>query len=326
MGLYYITYNISPPSDTGGLKTGTNTSSERRFVMKRLSVFVVSALVTFSAVSSSYAIGGLGFHWGFDYSLSMDDVKNERVSILPDISGLPDELQGVVDGVDFFRISRTEWRRSAINFGGKAYIDMIPFIEAVEVSCNFGLWQYDGLLEYIDIIGTGASGKPNYKPLDLTLGKLGMPEYIGLDGTPYAKLQLDATVRKTLLNLWIIKLSGGAGFSSHFATPLLTSTLVEGVLGKSLNDPATLNALLSGNLGTKVGKDIVQKILDEAMGKPVYGMHILLGLKAKLPVMPVGLYIDGKYMIPFTDYDKDAGGKSINGYGLLLNAGLSLSI
>jgi hypothetical protein len=298
--------------------------------MKKLSILIVSAFVTFSAVSSVYAIAGAGFHWGFDYSLSMEDVKKEKVNLFP---GSNDPLIGstldALKDYDFFSVSRTGWKASAINFGGKAYIDMIPFIEALEVSCNFGLWQYNGSLKYIDVAGSTISENgvvPAYKYLNLTIGELGMPKYIGLDGTPYAKLQLDATVRKTLLDLWIIKLSGGAGFSSHFATPLLTASLVEGVLGKSLNDPATLNALMSGNLGTQVGKDIVNKIIEEAMGKPIYGMHILLGVKAKLPVIPIGLYVDGKYMIPFTKYDSDAGNNGINGFGLLVNAGLSLSI
>jgi len=290
----------------------------------RLGVFAVAALILVSAVSASHAIVGLGFHYGLDFSLSMDDAKGERVDLLP--PDLPPLVSAALSGVDFFRVSRTDWRRSAFNLGGKVYVDAIPFIEAVEVSCNFGLWQYDGLLEYIDVAGVASTGQLKYKPLDLTIKELGMDKYIGLNGTPYAKLQFDATVRKTILNLWIVKLSGGAGFSSHFATPLLTPALVRDVLGKSLDDPTTLNALMSGNLGTKVGKDIVNKIIDEAMGKPVYGVHILLGLKAKLPAIPVGVYVDGKYMIPLTEFDKDAEKKSVNGFGLLVNAGISLSI
>jgi hypothetical protein len=297
--------------------------------MKKTTVFIAAALVTFSAVSASYAIAGLGFHWGFDFSLSMDDVKDEKMNIPLDLSSLPPEVSEAVGDVDFFRVARTNWRRSAINFGGKAYIDLIPFIEAVEVSCNFGLWQYDGALDYADLSDLAsiiAGGDITYKTVNLTIGDQGMPKYIGLDGTPYAKLQFDATVRKTLLNLYLVKFSAGVGASAHFATPLLTGNLVEGVLSKAdLSDLTDMKTLLAP--GSKTSKDIVQKIIDEALGKPVVGMHILLGVKAKLPVMPVGVYADGKFMIPFTNYDKDADkGKGINGYGLLLNAGLSLSI
>lgn len=308
--------------------------------MKRVSTLIVAALATLSVVSSSYAIVGAGFHWGFDFSLSMDDVKDEKVGIpTPDVSGLPGlanvpgidlpGLQNTLNSKGLINVSRTNWKRSAINFGGKAYIDLIPFIEAVEVSCNFGLWQYEGGLNYADFSAAGlqhiaTTDTLKYTHVPLTIGSVGVPKYVGLDGTPYAKLQLDATVRKTILDLWIIKLSGGAGFSTHFSTPLLTAKLVEDVVGSKLNDPTALEGLLKP--GGDISKDIVNKIIDEAMGKPVYGMHILLGVKAKLPVIPIGIYVDGKYMIPFTKYDSDAGDKSINGFGLLLNAGLSLSI
>ena len=293
--------------------------------MKRTTVFIVAALVTFSAVSASHAILGAGFHWGFDYSLSMKDVEGERVDI-----PLPPEVADDLAGIDFFRVSRTGWKASPINLGGKAYIDLIPFIEAIELSFNFGLWQYDGSLQYLDVIPSlesiAGGGAPKYsEPIKLTLENQGL-KFSGLERTPYAKLQFDATVRKTLLDLWIVKLSGGAGASAHFATPLLTSKLIESAIGNvKVTDPA---ALFDPNGGANMGKAIVQEIINDAFGKPVIGMHILLGVKAKLPVMPIGIYVDGKFMIPFTSYDEDVANKDngVKGYGLLVNAGLSLSI
>jgi len=305
--------------------------------MKKISTIVVAALITVSAVSSSYAIAGIGFHWGFDLSMSMDDVRGERLNLpLPDLTGLPPELAGLDEEIaafDFFRVSRENWGRSAINFGGKAYIDFIPFFD-IEVSGNFGLWQYDGSLEYLDLdisasnIESIQAGTPAYKTVDLTLKDLDMGKYIGLTGTPYAKLHFDATVRKTIVDLWLIKLSGGAGVSAHFATPLLSGTLIEDALGPALTTALAVD--IEGLLSNpKNGEKIVRKIIEDAMGKPAFGAHALLGVKMKLPVIPVGVYIDGKYMFPFSNFDKDAGdGKKspINGYGLLVNAGLSLSI
>jgi len=293
--------------------------------MKKLSIFIVSAFVMFSAVSSGYAIVGAGFHWGFDFSLSMEDEPGEAVNL----PGLTDEIKTELNGNSLITVSRTNWRSSALNFGGKAYIDFLPFIEAIELSCNFGLWQYDGALNYADLSPDGlqyiaSKGKPQYKQVELTSKSTGL-DYWVLEGTPYAKFQLDATVRKTILDLWIIKLSGGAGFSSHFSTPLLTAKLVEDAVGEKLSNVDKLPTLLSDPNG-EIGSAIVQKIIDEALGNPVYGMHILLGIKAKLPAIPVGIYVDGKYMIPFTKFDENAVDKAIDGWGLLLNAGISLSI
>jgi len=298
--------------------------------MKKSNVIIIVALLfVVSAVSDIYAIVGVGFHWGFDFSMSMDDVDAEKLNLpLPTLpSTVPSEVTANLPNVDFFRVSRTDWKASAINFGGKAYVDVIPFIETIELSCNFGLWQYNGALEYLDIgdadnlqaIAAG-SDPQNYNKIDLTLANQGL-DYIGLNGTPYAKLQLDATVRKTFLNLWLIKFSGGAGVSAHFATPLLTGSLVEEVLGNTTLSVEDLTALMDP--GNKNSKAIVQKIIDEALSEPVFGAHIILGVKAKLPVVPVGIYIDGKYMIPFGKFDE---AKNINGFGLLINAGISLSI
>jgi len=284
--------------------------------MKKLSIFIVSALVTLSAVSSVYAIAGVGFHWGFDYSLSSENAA-ENVKV----PGLPTDVLNLLGDKSLIKISRTDWKASPINFGGKAYIDMIPFIEGIEVSCNFGVWQYAGSLEYATFNQSGL----DYKPVDLTVNSAGL-DYVGLEGTPYAKLQLDATVRKTIVDFWLIQLSGGAGFSSHFSTPLLSAELVESVIGSKLSDPLNTDLAKLLGPGGAVSKEIVQKIINDAMGKPVYGVHILLGLKAKLPVIPVGIYVDGKYMIPFDSNFGETSGKGIDGFGLLVNAGISLSI
>jgi len=52
-------------------------------------------------------------------------------------------------------------------------------------------------------------------------------------------------------------------------------------------------------------------------------MHFDLGASVKVPIIPLGVYVDGKFMIPFGQMDENV---DIGGYGLLLNFGLSLSI
>jgi len=292
--------------------------------MKKFRVLAVALLLTLTAASSSYALFGAGLHWGFDLSMGMADVEKENIrfgdGLSIDIPGL-----GTVDANDAFYVSRMNWDRSWINFGGKVYIDIIPYFETIELSCNFGMWQYDGTLYYIDPIGTATSFPTlRHEPVDLTLKNIDGLSYIGLTGTPYAKLHFDATVRKTILNLWLVKFSAGAGVSAHLATPLLSNDIVQRALNLGNNiDPALFAQLADPS--SAAAKDIVKTIIDEALGKPAMGMHILLGAKGKLPFIPVGVYIDGKYMIPFSKFDKDAG-DGVNGFGLLINAGISLSI
>ena len=298
--------------------------------MKKLSVIAVAALVTMSAVSNTYALAGVGFHWGFDYSMGMEDVPREAIKL----GDAGFTVGGFTLSSDsLFYVSRMDWKSSPINFGGKLYVDIIPFIETIEFSCNFGLWQYNGSLHVLDPEATAGTittenPTPTYKygePIPLTLKNTGLG-YIGLTGTPYAKLQLDATIRKTILNLWLIKFSAGAGVSAHFATPLLSSKIVESALNTDINESTIADlADPSSAVAKDAAKKIVQEIIDEALGKPAMGAHILLGVKAKLPVVPIGIYVDGKYMLPLSKFDKDAG-DGINGFGLLVNAGISLSL
>jgi hypothetical protein len=296
--------------------------------MKKLRVITVAVLITMFAVSNSYAIFGAGLHWGFDMSMGMENVSKEPINLGGGTLTLG-ELS--IDANDLFHVSRMNWKSSPINFGGKVYIDIIPFIETIELSCNFGMWQYDGTLYVLDPLETASASAAagrlelEYRPMDLTLKNIDGLSYIGLTGTPYAKLHFDATARKTILNLWLVKFSAGAGVSAHFATPLLSNSIIESALAIGSNINEDMLADLAADPTGASAKKIVQTIIDEALGKPALGMHFLLGVKGKLPVIPVGVYLDAKYMIPFSKFDKDAG-DGINGFGLLVNAGISLSI
>ena len=62
------------------------------------------------------------------------------------------------------------------------------------------------------------------------------------------------------------------------------------------------------------------KILNQIINNlftPHYGMHLVAGASLKFPIIPLGFYIDGKYMIPFDKLDKnvDIGGIAGGGRG-----------
>ncbi|MCL2181871.1 MAG: hypothetical protein FWB85_00160 [Chitinispirillia bacterium] len=296
--------------------------------MKKLSVFAVAAFVTMFAVSNSYAWVGAGLHWGYDLSMSMDDVSKEKINLGSF------KIADLEVGSEALYVSRLQWRNSPLNFGGKVYLDFIPVINAIELSCNFGLWQYDGALHVLNpqkTLGNVTLDNPIpelvHDEIPLTLKNTGL-SYVGLSGTPYAKLHFDASVRKQILDLWLIKFNGGAGVSAHFATPLLSNALVEKALDIKISDDASaaLANLSDPDLAKGAAKKIVQEIIDQALGKPVIGGHIVLGVQAKLPVIPVGVYVDGKYMFPFSKFDSDASGVKGFGSGLLFNMGISLSL
>lgn len=303
--------------------------------MRRIGVFVVAALMVFAGVSASSAMGGLGIHWGFDFSMSMADgadsvdIPVAGIDLGSDyfaalhLLGLPDTSISAAPVV----MSRADWRRSALNFGGKLYCDVVPFVDVIEASFNLGAWQYDGAVSYLAVDSINAdpslllSGRLPYTELPLTLAEYGMG-YLGMVGTPYAKLQFDLSVRKTVVKLWHVKFNAGAGMSVHFATPILNGALLDRVqLDKGIGSPEQLVAeFMDPNSG--MGKAVVEKILDELF-TPRYGVHVAAGAHFKIPAAPFALYVDGKLMIPISKYDEN---KQVKGLGFLVNTGLALSL
>ncbi|MDR2727715.1 MAG: hypothetical protein LBB56_01185 [Chitinispirillales bacterium] len=298
--------------------------------MKRFSTLAAALLFTVCAVSSSYAIAGLGFHWGLDFSMDMKNNPKDVVYSVGDMGDMFDDmfdgdrnptfsLLGINDDDAFLYVSRENWKRSAINFGGKAYIDIIPVIETIELSCSFGLWQYDGMINYLTVDGTNLI----YESVPLGLDDVNL-KYFSLSGTPYAKFQFDASVRKKVFALPanIFRINAGAGASAHFATPLLSSKLIGDVLSsKSKFKPEDLAA---GSFDKELSKAIVEKIID-GLAEPAFGVHLLIGTQFKLPIIPAGIYADGKVMIPITKFEDSDAGKDLKGIGFLLNVGASLS-
>jgi len=314
--------------------------------MKRVSIssLVVAVFITFSVVSSSYAIAGLGFHYGLDFSMSMKNGK-EDVTV-PGLSagfdlgavtipGTGPQFTPDVDIINkdtpFLKMSRTDWKRSALDFGGKFFVDVVPYVDIIELSFNLGVWQYDGAVSYLDVKGIRDSITANpgqalsdvekkYVSVPVTLESYKDMSYFGLDKTPYAKLNFDLSVRKTVLNLWLLKFNAGAGMSVHFATPILDGGLIEDVkVDKGIKSPEELVTEFM-KPGSKMGRAILEKIKDELF-TPRWGAHIVAGANLKFPAVPIGAYIDGKLMIPISKYDEN---KQVNGLGVLFNTGLAL--
>ncbi|MBD3418724.1 MAG: hypothetical protein GF398_01275 [Chitinivibrionales bacterium] len=352
-------------------------------------LFTALALVS-ALTMQTHAIVGVGAHWGFDFTLNMDESLNELVTMkelfqpadfktflgssgpiadslaaqigitAAELNAFIDTLTGAagVQAADFsaslpVTLSRSEWSRTIFNFGGKIFIDIIPVLDAIEVSLNFGVWEYQAWLNYpsgvrqenltvdqvSEVYETGdySSVLVMEDTIALTLENFGYA-YFGLDGTPYAKLHIDATVRKNIIavpnKLKIFRLYAGGGPTVHFATPIITPGMVEetvgdiidGAIEASNGDLSQLATQLTGSPGTKPEnhplRPVVEKVL-EGMTVPKFGMHIIVGSMVKLPVVPIGFYLDGKLQVPFGDMDEEAG---LKGYGVLINGGITVGI
>jgi hypothetical protein len=314
---------------------------------------------------SAFGLVGAGLHWGFDLSLELEDVGEYPIGVgefmpdgfltsFPDISG--DSIGGVpIDTITGLltstaaenvptpiMLSRTGWTRTIINFGGKVYIDIIPVLDAIEISMNFGVWEYDAFLRYPTGIKQDASVNPDalrdkspeeiyesflaYDTLPMTIEEFSdIPGFFGVSKTPYGKIQLDATVRKNIIKLpgKILRIYAGGGPSVHFATPVLSTGFVKKVLEESLTQAVdnanNINALMQDD---EQMKKVVTELI-ESFNVPRFGMHVVVGTMIKLPVIPLGFYGDAKLMIPFGSMDDDV---QLNGFGPLFNIGVSLGL
>jgi hypothetical protein len=309
---------------------------------KSIFCFFIIGILNFS----SYALVGIGAQYGIlDFTLSMKDATGEKAvfenlklnvsSITGTNPGFPDPQ---ISGSDIpIKIDRTKWQRSVLNFGGKAYVDIIPFLDCIEIAAHFGLWEYEGKIIYPKSMSFNnqpyQQGTPfinyvnvEYDTTTLTLKDLSMNNFMILSKTPYTKLDASISVRKYLFQfppvVKILKLYAGAGFNINFATPMLSAKLIEDALGARLNTSYDINQFepnLFGNID--IMADVCKEILAQ-MFTPHYACHILAGAMVKIPIIPLGVYVDGKFLIPFDKMDKYV---DLGGYGFLLNAGIALA-
>jgi hypothetical protein len=306
----------------------------------RMFRFLCSAVLAAAVFFPVFSLVGFGAHYGIDLSLSMKDALKEQAplgSLQLDTSFFGGAnsafTKPYLSGSDLpLYVERTNWERNWFNLGGKFFIDFLPFINTAELSVNFGMWEYLGKIIYptsIDFastpLGFAVTGWDTTLITSEALG-LGNPF---VKNTPYAKLQFDLTARKNLASfppiIKIIKLYAGAGASLSFATPVLSGPFIEKTLGTTLSTIRDVNNLQGSLFGqdndamVKIGKQFMKELMT-----PHMGMHLDLGASLKLPVMPVGVYLDAKYLIPFGDMDKDVDG--LKASGILINGGLSFSL
>ncbi len=314
-----------------------------QFLKSLSSVGFLSVAMIMIATSSVFPIIGIGAHYGIDLTMKMDNKAMEQT----DFSNLKFSLSGLPAFPDTFKastiltgnkipvfINRRDWKNTGINFGGKIYVDILPFIDIVELSTNFGVWQYNGEIVYptglknpLPTNGSKFGDYVTYDTLAVTLKNLYPNRFFwGVNQTPYAKFHFDATIKKYVFKippvLKTVKGYAGLGMTLDFATPMLSSKLIEDAIGSTLSSTMTLSQMGSGLFNNQeVMKKVIDKILDDLM-TPHYGCHLAVGTMVKLPMIPLGFYLDAKYIIRFDKLDKYV---DIGGNGFLFNIGAALA-
>ena len=274
------------------------------------------ALVAAGALlaTQSFAIIGIGGHYAPGFGTKMtgmktpapvlkDELGNDDQSVLLQHGGFDGTMQG---------------------FGFKLWIDLLPIID-IEATMNFQLGSYDASLYVKNLDGSEVE-----VPLEIELG-----------GTPFGKatpkfvaMTGDLSITYPITSLPIIRPYIG-GLSYHLDSFVLNQKFVASVvddataemirvLAETPVDPADPNSIAiaqdkAKQLGENMKKKVQDAALDEGLTKSIGG-HILVGLRAKLPIIPIAAYGNFKYYIG-GDYPSeiDAGNMTVElGVGLAI--------
>ena len=233
-------------------------------------IFAAAALLA----TQSFAIAGIGAHYTPAVGTTLKEAQRA------DIKGTDGKIGFSHGSFDYIQ-----------GFGFKAWVDILPFID-IEATFNIQFASYNAALW----VGEGEDARKI--PLEIELG-----------GTPFAKatpkyiaMNADLSVTKPFsIPLFPIRPYVGGGLTIHWNTFVLNKAFVEGVFDKAFADgsyPADENELVNA-LKSKV----VDYAKDEGLNKSI-GIHLLAGVRFKLPIIPIAAYANVKCYLG-GDYDSD---------------------
>jgi hypothetical protein len=241
----------------------------------------LKALVAAGALlaTQSFAIVGVGFHYAPGFGTKMKSA--EPAPIANNINLSHDGFDGMMQG-----------------FGFKAWIDLLPVID-IEATLNIQFGSYDASL-WVD---NPADGTVNEIPLEIELG--GTP--FGKANPKFVAMTGDLSITYPITTLPIIRPYIGGGLSYHlnsfvlnqkfassFIQPSTFDEVAAIVLDQTMDNDTKSQALQAK--GQEMKAQIQDKALDEGLNTSIGG-HILVGLRAKLPIIPIAAYGNFKYYI-----------------------------
>lgn len=270
--------------------------------MKRLSLSALGLV----AAAPSHALFGIGLSYGTNTT----GVKDESANL--ELATMPSYLQGYATQNGLSAPS-LELERAKVDglkqIGAKVWIDIPVLPLTVDASSNIAWGSYKSTAYFND-------GLDGSKSLDVNTGiNTGFPVWgIGKGETPYINLLNDLTLRYTLFSLppviSLVKVSAGGGVTMAYGTR---------VVGK--DDVAEL---FKGEAATGLTAEQAQTQLADKLADNLYttkwGGHLDLNVTVKPPVIPVAVFVDGKW------YLNTATTKAADNFPFAVTAGLAFSL
>lgn len=229
-------------------------------------------LVSFFA-SHALAIIGIGFHYAPNFGTSLKSSKEAKVM---DITA-----EGINAG--YVNYEHRDFKNMQ-GFGIKLWVDILPVID-IEATYNIQWGSYDANLLVYD------QNDNLLRKQDVSLEFDGVP--FGKANPKFVAMNGDLSITYPLTFIPIIRPYLGGGVTYFINTPVMNQKFVKSFMktsGETLLNTENMTSedaeKLANELGKKLGKDGLNTSI---------GGHILLGVRAKLPIIPIAAYVNGKY-------------------------------
>ncbi|WP_298767908.1 hypothetical protein [uncultured Fibrobacter sp.] len=260
--------------------------------------------------TQSFAIIGIGGHYapGFGTKLKGMDAP-APVTESGDVLLQHQDFSGTMQG-----------------FGFKLWVDILPIID-IEATVNFQFGSYDASLFVTN-------------PVDASVTEI--PLEIELGGTPFGKanpkfvaMNGDLSITYPITFLPIIRPYIGGGLTyfmnsfvlnQKFVSSLVDDATLAMIQDLASIDPSSVDPEMVAQAKEKadqLGESMKQKVQDAALDEGLntsIGGHILVGLRAKLPIIPIAAYTNFKYYIG-GDYPSE-----VDSGNMTLEVGVGLAI
>lgn len=197
---------------------------------------------------------------------------------------------------------------SMYQLGVKAWLEIPLLPIEIEAASNLGWGNYKADLKYKD--ATRPDGISI--PVDVPSPLAGFGEDKG--ATPYVSLLTDVSLRYPVLKLpplsplKPLKIYVGAGATYAMASRVIDKKDIEKTFSSA-----------SGSFDPNAPEKS-KSVIEDELFQSTFGGHVLVGAQFKVPILPIALFIDGKW------YFHTAVSDAASGYPLTVNAGIGFAL
>ncbi len=265
--------------------------------------------------SQSFAIIGIGAHYTPNFGTKMTGFVET-----------PDRFGNSVNVSDAGEVKLWHggFDEMMHGFGFKVWVDLLPVID-IEATFNIQFGSYDASLFFLsdptNLLAGTEGGADAYKQIDLEIELGGTP--FGKANPKFVQMNGDLSITYPITFIPIIRPYIGGGLTYYMNTFILNQPFTSKVVGGTYNvvkaeleaemqnaidgvmsnpaaalDPNSIALPDQNAMAQRLTDALVENIQDAALEeglKTSIGGHILVGLRAKLPIIPIAAYANFKY-------------------------------